>query len=158
MQEKTAPVFMVMTANDVEVLPAELLRKGRLDELFFLHLPTLAEREQIFEVHLSRVRPDRIAEFDLGLLATSTKDFSGAEIEQVIYAAMQFAFSSGEEFVEDDILDAIADTVPLAKIAQPQIDALKSWAVRSNAKSASIEEMNLIKPNASLLQVDVEPN
>ncbi|WP_293134885.1 AAA family ATPase [Microcoleus sp. bin38.metabat.b11b12b14.051] len=154
MQEKTAPVFVVMTANNVEVLPAELLRKGRLDELFFVHLPTESEREAIFQVHLSRLRPDRLKDFDLKSLAQKSKDFSGAEIEQVIYEAMQSAFSCERDFTSDDILDAIASCVPLAKIAQPQIDALKSWAVRSGAKSASVEEVVDKKISASLLVVD----
>jgi len=155
MQEKTAPVFIVATANNVELLPAELIRKGRLDELFFLHLPTQLEREQIFKVHLSRLRADRLKDFDTESLAKKSKDFSGAEIEQVIYEAMQHGFSRDEEFLQSDLLDSIASCIPLAKIAQPQIDALKSWAVRSGAKSASCEEEFLLQTNASLLlQVD----
>jgi len=154
MQEKTAPVFVVMTANNVELLPAELLRKGRLDELFWLGLPTQLEREQIFKVHLSRLRAHRIKDFDIESLAKKSKDFSGAEIEQVIYEAMQHGFSRDEEFTMLDLLDSIASCIPLAKIAQPQIDALKSWAVRSGAKSASIEEVLLTKSDASLLVVD----
>ncbi|WP_338010961.1 AAA family ATPase, partial [Planktothrix prolifica] len=86
--EKTAPVFVVATANNVELLPAELIRKGRLDELFFLSLPTQSEREQIFKVHLNRLRPNN--QFNLELLAARSQEFSGAEIEQVIYDAMQF--------------------------------------------------------------------
>ncbi|MEO9127897.1 MAG: AAA family ATPase [Microcoleus sp.] len=158
MQEKTAPVFVVMTANNVEVLPAELLRKGRLDDLFFCGLPTSYEREQIFKVHLSRLRADRMKDFDIESLAKKSKDFSGAEIEQVIYEAMQQGFSRDEEFTMLDLLDSIACCIPLAKIAQPQIDALKSWAVRSGAKSASLEELPLTKSDASLLIVDVEHN
>jgi AAA+ superfamily predicted ATPase len=158
MQEKTAPVFVVMTANNVEVLPAELLRKGRLDDLFWVGLPTQLEREQIFKVHLSRLRADRMKDFDIESLAKKSKDFSGAEIEQVIYEAMQQGFSRDEEFTMLDLLDSIACCIPLAKIAQPQIDALKSWAVRSGAKSASLEELPLTKSDASLLIVDVEHN
>jgi len=162
MQEKTAPVFIVATANQVELLPAELIRKGRLDELFFVHLPTQLEREQIFKVHLSRLRADRICssrnDFDIESLAKKSKDFSGAEIEQVIYEAMQHGFSRDEEFTMLDLLDSIASCIPLAQIAQPQIDALKSWAVRSGAKSASLEELPLTKSDTSLLIVDVEQN
>jgi SpoVK/Ycf46/Vps4 family AAA+-type ATPase len=86
MQEKTAPVFVVMTANRAEVLPAELIRKGRIDEVCWVDLPNLSQREQIFRVHLNRVPPDRVkkGDFDLKLLAARSKDFSGAEIEQVI--------------------------------------------------------------------------
>jgi len=159
MQEKTAPVFIVATANQVELLPAELIRKGRLDELFWVGLPTQLEREQIFKVHLTRLRADRLCssrnDFDIQSLAQKSKDFSGAEIEQVIYEAMQHGFSRNEEFTMLDLLDSIACCIPLAKIAQPQIDALKSWAVRSGAKSANLEEVSLAKSDTSfLLEVD----
>ena len=154
MQEKTAPVFVVMTANRPEVLPAELIRKGRIDDIFWVDLPKFAEREQIFQVHLSRVRPERMKEFNLKLFAFSTKDFSGAEIEQVIYDAMQNAFSWDADFTQDDLLDAIQDCVPLAQIAQPQIEALKSWAVRSGAKSASSQYSEIHQPELRMLEVD----
>ncbi|MGB7709281.1 MAG: AAA family ATPase [Microcoleus sp.] len=158
MQEKTSPVFIVMTANNVEILPAELLRKGRLDELFFIQLPNKSERKQIFQVHLERLRPGRCgnrqSDFDLGMLAAASKDFSGAEIEQVIYEGMQQGFSRGEEFSQGDLLDSIADCVPLAQIAQPQIEALKAWAVRSGAKSASSEYSEIHQPQVQMLKVD----
>jgi SpoVK/Ycf46/Vps4 family AAA+-type ATPase len=151
--EKTAPVFVVATANNVELLPAELIRKGRLDELFFLSLPTQSEREQIFKVHLNRLRPNN--QFNLELLAARSQEFSGAEIEQVIFDAMQFGFSQNREFTTEDILDAIADCIPLAKIASHQIEALKDWASRSGAKSASLVDSanNNLLP---LLEVDYQ--
>ncbi|GDZ95133.1 ATPase, AAA family protein [Planktothrix agardhii CCAP 1459/11A] len=155
--EKTSPVFVVATANNVELLPAELIRKGRLDELFFLSLPTQSEREQIFKVHLNRLRPNN--QFNFQSLANSSKDFSGAEIEQVIYDAMQFGFSQNREFTTEDILDAIANCIPLAKIASHQIEALKDWASRSGAKSASLSnlESNSINSNLlPLLEVDYQ--
>ena len=93
MQEKTSPVFIVATANNVEILPAELLRKGRFDEIFFINLPNHRERMEIFKVHLQRLRPQRLRDFDLKELATATEEFSGAEIEQVIIDAMSFAFA-----------------------------------------------------------------
>ncbi|NQE36738.1 AAA family ATPase [Microcoleus asticus] len=144
MQEKTAPVFVVMTANRAEVLPAELIRKGRIDETFWVDLPNLTEREAIFRVHLTRVRPDRVnaGDFDLKLLAEQSKNFSGAEIEQVVFDAMQNAFSAGVEFSQQDLLGAIAGCVPLAQIAEAQIDELKTWAIRSGAKSASIPDVH----------------
>lgn len=156
MQEKTAPVFVVLTANNVEVLPAEFLRKGRLDELFWIDLPTHTEREQIFRVHLNRLRPNRVNqnEFDFQLLASRSKDFSGAEIEQTIYEAMQTAFARDEEFSTVDLLDAIAAAVPLARIAQDQIEALKSWAVRSGAKSASQQEISSNSLKSYSLEID----
>lgn len=155
MSEKTAPVFVVATANQVELLPAELIRKGRIDELFFVGLPTSKEREQIFQLHLNRVRPDRTnrKEFDLKLLASRSKDFSGAEIEQVIYGAMQNAFSRGDEFSQGDLLDSIAGCVPLAQIAQIQIENLKNWAVRSGARSASIQYSEIQNERLSLKEI-----
>ena len=142
MQEKTKPVFIVATANNVGILPAELLRKGRFDEIFFLNLPTEKERQEIFKVHLQRLRPSRLRQFNLPLLAKQTRYFSGAEIEQVIVDGMQLAFGSAvngqrRDFTTEDILRAIEETVPLAAIASNQIEALKSWAARSGARSAS---------------------
>jgi len=142
MQEKTAPVFIVATANNVQVLPAELLRKGRFDEIFFLNLPTERERREIFRVHLQRLRPSRLREFDLDRLAQHSPQFSGAEIEQVIIDAMHRAFGtrqngSRRDVNTDDILRAMAETVPLAAIAKDQIEALKRWAAMAGARTAS---------------------
>ena len=142
MQEKTSPVFIVATANNVQILPAELLRKGRFDEIFFLNLPTEGERKDIFKVHIQKLRPNRVRDFDLNLLASKTENFSGAEIEQVIIDAMHNAFSSKVEgqrrdLITEDILRAIEITVPLASIAKEQIDALKQWAAQAGARSAS---------------------
>jgi AAA+ superfamily predicted ATPase len=155
MQEKTAPVFIVATANNVELLPAELIRKGRIDEIFFVNLPNHSEREQIFQVHLSHLRFDRVHnnEFDLKLLANSSQDLSGAEIESVIYEAMQSAFSEDREFSQDDLLTAIASCTPLARIAKHQIDALKDWALKSGAKNATKIESK-IHFNSVSLEVD----
>jgi SpoVK/Ycf46/Vps4 family AAA+-type ATPase len=142
MQEKTSPVFIVATANNVQILPAELLRKGRFDEIFFLNLPTEPERSEIFRVHLQRLRPNRLREFDLNLLARQSKNFSGAEIEQTIIDGMQRAFSGGSpghrrDFSTEDIVQAIEETVPLAAIAREQIDGLKQWAANAGARPAS---------------------
>lgn len=154
MQEKTAPVFIVMTANNVEILPAELLRKGRLDELFFIQFPNQTEREQIFSVHLERLRKSGVGKFDIKKLAIAAKEFSGAEIEQTIYEGMQRGFAADRMFTETDILQAIQECVPLAQIAQPQIEALKSWAVRSGAKSASFQYSEVHQPELRMLEVD----
>ena len=147
MQEKTSPVFIIATANNVELLPAELIRKGRLDEIFFVHLPSKTERSQIFRVHLNRLRPNR-TDFDFELLASRAKDFSGAEIEQVIYEGMQNAFSRNEEFTQGDLLDSIASCIPLAQISQTQIQSLTKWAEYSGAKSASLKvsEIDFVLP------------
>ena len=148
MQEKTAPVFIVATANNVRILPAELLRKGRFDEIFFLNLPTESERQEIFKVHLQKLRPSRLREFDLFLLARHTKNFSGAEIEQVIIDGIHRAFGRGssgnrEDFTTEDIISAIEETVPLAAIASQQIESLKQWAAESGARTASNDEQLL---------------
>lgn len=142
MQEKTSPVFMVATANNVRILPAELLRKGRFDEIFFLNLPTELEREEIFKVHLQKLRPNKWRDFDMGLLARCAKEFSGAEIEQVIIDGLYRAFGSfvnkqRRDLITEDILRAIEETVPLASISRDQIQDLKRWAAEAGARSAS---------------------
>jgi CHAT domain-containing protein/SpoVK/Ycf46/Vps4 family AAA+-type ATPase/Tfp pilus assembly protein PilF len=149
MQEKTASVFIVATANNVRILPAELLRKGRFDEIFFLNLPTEAERREIFKVHLQRLRPSRLRNFDVALLAKKAENLSGAEIEQVIVDAMHRAFNCGNngqqrDFTTEDIYQAISETVPLAAIAREQIESLKHWAAEVGAKTAS-DDARLVK-------------
>ena len=142
MQEKTSPVFIVATANNVRILPAELLRKGRFDEIFFLNLPSELERQDIFQVHLQRLRPTRLREFDLGVLAKRAENFSGAEIEQVVIDGLYRAFGTfvngqRRDLTTEDILRSIEDTVPLAAIARSQIEDLKRWAAEAGARTAS---------------------
>ncbi|MFN3926238.1 MAG: AAA family ATPase [Pseudanabaenaceae cyanobacterium] len=137
MQEKTSPVFVVATANNITYLPPELLRKGRFDEIFFINLPNHAERRQIFQVHLQKYRPLLLAEFDLDLLADKSQDFSGAEIEQVIIEGMYRAFHACRDLSMDDLLSAIADTYPLASTAREPIQAMQRWALEGRARSAS---------------------
>ncbi len=142
MQEKTSPVFIVATANNVRILPAELLRKGRFDEIFFLNLPSESERQDIFKVHLQRLRPTRLREFDLGILAKCAENFSGAEIEQVVIDGLYRAFGTfvngqRRDLMTEDILRSIEDTVPLAAIARSQIEDLKRWAAEAGARTAS---------------------
>ncbi|NJK72974.1 MAG: AAA family ATPase [Richelia sp. CSU_2_1] len=142
MQEKTSPVFIVATANNVRILPAELLRKGRFDEIFFLNLPSESERQDIFKVHLQRLRPTRLREFDLAVLAKQTQNFSGAEIEQVTIDGLYRAFGTfvngqRRDLTTEDIVRSIEDTVPLAAIARSQIEDLKRWAAEAGARTAS---------------------
>ena len=94
LSEKVSPVFVVATANNIDWIPPEILRKGRFDEMFFLNLPTREEREAIFQVHLAKYRPKSVQEFQMSLLGQLSKDFSGAEIEQVVIEAM----------VDDDVM------------------------------------------------------
>ncbi|NET52786.1 MAG: AAA family ATPase, partial [Merismopedia sp. SIO2A8] len=162
MQEKTSPVFIVATANNVQILPAELLRKGRFDEIFFLNLPTESERQDIFRVHLQRMRPNRLREFDLNLLARQSTQFSGAEIEQVVIEGMQRAFSQGQvgdrrDFTTEDIIHAMEETVPLAAIARDQIEALKAWAANSGARPASPDEQLISELRQITIQRGIGP-
>ncbi|USR91467.1 AAA family ATPase [Phormidium yuhuli AB48] len=135
--EKDSPVFVVATANNIQVLPPEILRKGRFDEIFFVGLPTQAERREIFSVHLSRLRPHNLANYDLDRLAYETPDFSGAEIEQMIVEAMHIGFSQDRDFTTQDILEAASQIVPLARTAQEQIQFLQDWASSGKARLAS---------------------
>jgi SpoVK/Ycf46/Vps4 family AAA+-type ATPase len=135
--EKRSPVFVVATANNVQFLPAEMLRKGRFDEIFFVGLPNRAEREAIFKVHLSRLRSQSLRNYDIKRLAYETPDFSGAEIEQILIEAMHIAFSQNREFTTDDILEAASQMIPLARTAQEQIEFLQSWAYSGKARLAS---------------------
>ena len=125
MQEKTTPVFVVATANDIAGLPPELLR--RFDDVFFVDLPTLAERAEVFHIHLGKRERDP-AEFDLVALAQTAANFSGAEIEQVVVDAMYSAFDAEEQLEDEHIVAAIRATRPLAVQRAKQIEELRQWA------------------------------
>jgi len=127
LQEKDAPVFVVATGNDVRRLPPELLRKGRFDEIFWVDLPDIHEREAIFSIHLGR-RGRRAADFDCWELAEVSDKFSGAEIEQSIVDAMFQSFAEDREVETLDILRALRQTVPLARTMDQAIKELKEWA------------------------------
>lgn len=135
--EKTTPVFVVATANNIQSLPPEMLRKGRFDEIFFVGLPTQDERKAIFAVHLERLRPHTLKTYDIERLAYETPDFSGAEIEQTLVEAMHIGFSQNRDFTTDDILEAASQVVPLARTAQEQIQFLQDWAASGKARLAS---------------------
>jgi SpoVK/Ycf46/Vps4 family AAA+-type ATPase len=137
MQDKKAPVFIVATANDVSKLPPELLRRGRFDEIFFLDLPNVMEREEILKVHLKKVgRNPR--DFDVRAVAEKCEDFVGAEIEQIVAKAMYRAFSDGvREFTTDDLQAGRAELIPLAKSQRERIDGLRDWLREGRALSAS---------------------
>lgn len=140
MQEKTSPVFVMATANRVERLPGEFLRKGRFDEIFFVDLPNNEERKEIFKIHLSKRRRD-ITRFDLDQLVSICDGFSGAEIEQALVAAMYEAFAQDREFTQLDIIAAIKATLPLSKTMSEQVTALRDWArQRARPAAASIAE------------------
>jgi hypothetical protein len=135
--EKTSPVFVVATANNIQALPPEVLRKGRFDEIFFVGLPNQEERKAIFEVHLSKLRPHNLKQYDLDRLAYETPDFSGAEIEQTLIEAMHIGFSQNRDFTTEDILEAASQIIPLARTAKEQIQFLQQWAAAGKARLAS---------------------
>ncbi|MCU0550392.1 MAG: AAA family ATPase [Leptolyngbya sp. Prado105] len=140
MQEKTSPVFVMATANRVERLPGEFLRKGRFDEIFFVDLPTSEERKEIFRIHLAKRRRE-IERFDLDQLASVCDGFSGAEIEQALVAAMYEAFAQDREFTQLDIIAASRATLPLSKTMTEQVTALRDWArQRARPAAASVAE------------------
>lgn len=135
--EKQSPVFVVATANNIQSLPPEILRKGRFDEVFFVGLPSQAEREAIFTVHLNRLRPHNLQTYDIKRLAYETPEFSGAEIEQTIIEAMHIGFSENRDFTTEDILSAASQIIPLARTAKEQIEILQNWATSGKARLAS---------------------
>jgi SpoVK/Ycf46/Vps4 family AAA+-type ATPase len=135
--EKKSPVFVVATANNIQALPPEMLRKGRFDEIFFVGLPSQEERRAIFELHLARLRPHNLKSYDLDRLAYETPDFSGAEIEQTLIEAMHIGFSQNRDFTTDDVLEAASQIIPLARTAQEQIQFLQDWAAAGKARMAS---------------------
>ena len=135
MQENQSPVFIVATANDISNLPPELMRKGRFDEIFFVDLPSSAEREVIFNIHLNKRKRD-INKFDLSTLAEESHNFTGAEIEAAIVSAMYEAFNESREFNTNDIVESLNEIVPLAVTMKEEIDSLKLWA-SERARNAS---------------------
>jgi SpoVK/Ycf46/Vps4 family AAA+-type ATPase len=137
LSEKTSQVFVVATANNFEILPLELIRKGRFDEIFFVGLPIETEREKIFQVLLYQIRPDTIHNFDIQKLSEKSVDFSGAEIFQAIIEGMHIAFNENREFTTTDILKGLAEIIPLAQLETKQIQALQQWALSGRIRAAS---------------------
>ena len=139
LQEKTEPVFVIATANSIDMLPPEMLRKGRFDEIFFVDLPSEAEREEIFRIHLRRRGRDP-AGFATGELAKSSEGMSGAEIEAITVEALWRAFPEDRDLTQQDLLSALRETVPLSRTMAEAIDGLRTWA-RSRARPASGEQV-----------------
>ena len=137
LSEKTAPVFVVSTANNFDVLPVELIRKGRFDEIFFIGLPLEDERKLIFTVHLSKLRPDSWKDFNIDILSQESKNFSGAEIQQSIIEGMHIAFNENREFTTNDIRRGLQETIPIAKMNFEEIESLQNWALSGRFRIAS---------------------
>lgn len=137
LQEKTAAVFVIATANNIQLLPPELLRKGRFDEIFFVDLPSLEERKQIFGIHLKKKKRDPV-KFDLEALAKSSEGYSGAEIEQAVISSLYDAFLENRDISTVDVLRNIQVSVPLSVTMREGIEQIRGWA-RDRARCASIE-------------------
>ena len=127
MQEHRAPVFLVATANDIEMLPPELLRKGRFDEIFFVDLPGAAARREIFAIHLRKRGRDPLA-FNLLQLADATDGYSGAELEQAVTAALHDAFDSKTVLTTDHLLAAVRRSPPLSVTMAEKVASLREWS------------------------------
>jgi SpoVK/Ycf46/Vps4 family AAA+-type ATPase len=137
LSEKTKPVFVISTANNIDLLPLEIIRKGRFDEIFFLDLPKLDEREEIFKIHLQEFRPNSWKSFDSTKLAQLSESFSGAEIRQSIIEGMYQAFYEKREVTTEDICLALKQFVPLANLESSQMAKLQNWATSGQIRLAS---------------------
>jgi SpoVK/Ycf46/Vps4 family AAA+-type ATPase len=129
MQERKPAVFVAATCNNVTVLPPELIRKGRFDELFFVDLPSAVERKQVFSIQLTK-RKRNPADYDLDRVAAAAKGFSGAEIESAVQTALYAAFARKQELSTEDLLTALSSTVPLSITRAEEIADLRAWATR----------------------------
>ncbi len=147
MQEKTAPVFVIATANNISCLPPELLRKGRFDEIFFVDLPTKREREKIFEVHIEKRLDNSLVTHEIQLapelyseLANMTEGFVGAEIEQIVIAALYEAFYAERGLRKEDLKKCIRESVALSVTQSEQIKALRTWAAERAVLATAKED------------------
>jgi SpoVK/Ycf46/Vps4 family AAA+-type ATPase len=127
MAEKQEKVFLVATSNDIESLPPELVRKGRLDEIFFVDLPTSDIREEILSIHLTK-REQNLADFDLEALVAASEGFSGAEIEQAIVSGLYAAIAGNQPLDNTMLLEEINNTYPLSVTMAEKLQSLRQWA------------------------------
>ena len=127
LQEKTAPVFVIATANSISQLPPELLRKGRFDEIFFVDLPDRSEREDIFKIHIVKRGRDP-EKFDMKKLADTSEGFSGAEIEEAVASALFDVFDTHQELTTESILQNLQATFPLSRTMKEEIENIREWA------------------------------
>ena len=166
MQEKTKPVFVVATANNISGLPSEMMRKGRFDEIFFIDLPTFNERKQIFKVHLSSRLKDKevlgdfsIDDATLDILARQTEGFGGAEIEQIVIMGLFDAFAEDRPVRIEDFENAIKNTVPLSITQAEQIMSIREWAnIRAVAATTQNDRKEYKKKDASISKPPETPN
>jgi SpoVK/Ycf46/Vps4 family AAA+-type ATPase len=138
LQEKTSPVFVIATANNVDELPPEMMRKGRFDEIFFVDLPTLPERTEIASIHLNRRGRDA-NQFNLGLIAEKSEGMTGAEIEQAVVSALFDEYDRAGKagvLTTEGVLHSLQETVPLSRTMKEKIAALRNWC-KTRARPAS---------------------
>src|SRR5438874_998420 len=140
LQEKTAPVFVVATANRIDALPPELLRKGRFDEIFFIDLPSAAERREIFRIHIVRRERDPAA-FDLDALSTAAEGFSGSEIEQAVIAGLYYAFGEQTELRHAHVLKAVEEAFPLSATMGEEISRLREWSKNRTRPASAAQRL-----------------
>ncbi len=150
LSEKSSPVFVICTANEIAHLPPELLRKGRLDEIFFVDLPSETERVEILEIHLKKRLRDP-GKFDLPVLAHASEGFSGAEIEEAIISALFDAFSGQVELSTELVQKTLAETVPLSKTMNEEMSRLRSWA-SGRARPASTRQVRIKEEGARKIE------
>jgi ATP-dependent 26S proteasome regulatory subunit len=143
LSEKKKPVFVIATANNIDLLPLEIIRKGRFDEIFFLDLPKKEEREEIFKIHIQEFRPKNWESFDYNKLAELSESFSGAEIRQSIIEGMYHAFYEKREFTTNDISMALTELIPLAHLESNQMIKLQNWASSGRIRLASSKTIYL---------------
>lgn len=143
LSEKTKPVFIIATANNIDLLPLEILRKGRFDEIFFLDLPQFNERQEIFKIHLQSFRPNTWKNFDYLKLAELSQSFSGAEIRQSIIDGMYTAFYEERDVTTKDICKALNDLIPLANLENDQMLKLQKWASSGQIRLGSSNQILL---------------
>jgi len=157
MQEKSAPVFVIATANNVSQMPPELMRKGRFDEIFFVDLPGTEERVEILDLHLRKRKQDP-KNFDVDMLAKESEGFSGAELEHVIKDAMYVAFEAADKkLTQAMILREIKKTVPLSDAMKKEIDAVKEFAARMRFASNKSLNAHLNKYKTEELKPTMKP-
>ena len=145
LQEKSPRVFVAATANRIQQLPAELMRKGRFDQLFFLDLPNVEERKEILRIHVER-HGGNLEDFNLNYMAASTEDWSGAEIEQAVKSARIDAYQEGRVFNQRDVIRNVINTVPLSRTMVEQIREIKSWVFQRAINASKPEPKGGVAP------------
>ncbi len=137
LQEKTSPVFVVATSNNISQLPPELLRKGRFDEIFFIDLPNREERKEIFRIHLKK-RKRNPADYDLDELARLCRGYSGSEIEEVVISALYDAFDRGSDITQEILNESVGTMIPLSQTMSEEIKHIRNWADLRARKASEI--------------------